>query len=283
MKISIVGVKERATAWEKHLRKLSIVKEVVITSNLQIEDNPDAVLLIDDSNDKLQRLLNSIKAGHHTYLISKLPTELSLLEKVYHVSEEAHVNVQFSHWPSLSESLNWIQQQVNKPNLIQIKKESVPRNYRVIDEEDFEHDWIDELALVIKWMGGNIHRYEVKPVKLGTMSLGLNLTLRYENSAVVSMQYLASSVKERHQRVFSNENIMADFNVIKQKVRLHKLNDLNRIAIQEKVFDPSDTAEWSVVQFIKSIQLGQPALFSPFDALQTARAVNKIKSLIQNN
>ncbi len=283
MKISIVGVKERATAWEKHLRKLSIVKEVVITSNLQIEDNPDAVLLIDDSNEKLQRLLNSIKAGHHTYLISKLPTELSLLEKVYHVSEEAHVNVQFSHWPSLSESLNWIQQQVNKPNLIQIKKESVPRNYRVIDEEDFEHDWIDELALVIKWMGGNIHRYEVKPVKLGTMSLGLNLTLRYENSAVVSMQYLASSVKERHQRVFSNENIMADFNVIKQKVRLHKLNDLNRIAIQEKVFDPSDTAEWSVVQFIKSIQLGQPALFSPFDALQTARAVNKIKSLIQNN
>ena len=283
MKISIVGVKERATAWEKHLRKLSIVKEVVITSNLQIEDNPDAVLLIDDSNEKLQRLLNSIKAGHHTYLISKLPTELSLLEKVYHVSEEAHVNVQFSHWPSLSESLNWIQQQVNKPNLIQIKKESVPRNYRVIDEEVFEHDWIDELALVIKWMGGNIHRYEVKPVKLGTMSLGLNLTLRYENSAVVSMQYLASSVKERHQRVFSNENIMADFNVIKQKVRLHKLNDLNRIAIQEKVFDPSDTAEWSVVQFIKSIQLGQPALFSPFDALQTARAVNKIKSLIQNN
>lgn len=191
--------------------------------------------------------------------------------------------MQFSHWPSLSESLNWIQQQVNKPNLIQIKKESVPRNYRVIDEEDFEHDWIDELALVIKWMGGNIHRYEVKPVKLGTMSLGLNLTLRYENSAVVSMQYLASSVKERHQRVFSNENIMADFNVIKQKVRLHKLNDLNRIAIQEKVFDPSDTAEWSVVQFIKSIQLGQPSLFSPFDALQTARAVNKIKSLIQNN
>lgn len=74
MKISIVGVKERATAWEKHLRKLSIVKEVVITSNLQIEDNPDAVLLIDDSSDKLQRLLNSIKAGHHTYLISKLPT-----------------------------------------------------------------------------------------------------------------------------------------------------------------------------------------------------------------
>jgi hypothetical protein len=283
MKISIVGEKERAAAWEKHVRKLTAVKEVVITSNLQVADNPDAVLLIDDTSDNLQRLLNSIKAGHHTYLIAKLPADPLMLEKVYHASEEANVNVQFSHWPSLSESMNWIYQQVKKPNLLQIKKETVPRNYRVIDDEDFEYDWADELALVIKWMGGNIHRYEVKPIKLGTIQLGLCITLRYENSAVVSVQYLASSVKERHQRIFSNQHIMADFNVIKQKIRLHKLNDLNRIAIQEKVFDPSDTAEWSVVQFIKSIQLGQSTLFSPFDALLTARAVNKIKSLILNN
>lgn len=283
MKISIVGEKERASAWEKHVRKLSVVKEVVITSNLQLSDDPNAVLLIDDSSENLQRLLNSIKAGHHTYLISKLPTDLPLLEKVFHASAEANVNVQFSHWPSLSESMNWIHQQVKKPDLLQIKKESVPRNYRIIDVEDFEHDWIDELALVIKWMGGNIHRYEVKPVKLDKIPLGLSITLRYENSTVVSMQYLASSAKERHQRIFSNQYIMADFNVIKQKVRLHKLNDLNRIAIQEKVFDPTDTAEWSVVQFIKSIQLGQPTLFSPYDALLTARAVNKINALILNN
>ncbi|TVQ04879.1 MAG: hypothetical protein EA359_04960 [Balneolaceae bacterium] len=283
MKISIVGEKERAAAWEKHVRKLTAVKEVVITSDLQVADNPNAVLLIDDSNENLQRLLNSIKAGHHTFLISKLPTDPIMIEKVYHASAEANVNVQFSHWPSISESMNWIHQQVKKPNLLQIKKETVPRNYRVIDSEDFEYDWIDELALVIKWMGGNIHRYEVKPIKLGTIPLGLSLTLRYENSAVVSMQYLASSVKERHQRIFSNQHIMADFNVIKQNIRLHKLNDLNRITILEKVFDPTDTAEWSVVQFIKSIQLGQPTLFSPYDALLTARAADKIKSLILNN
>jgi hypothetical protein len=283
MKISIVGEKERAAAWEKHVRKLTAVKEVVITSDLQVADNPNAVLLIDDSNENLQRLLNSIKAGHHTFLISKLPTDPFMIEKVYHASAEANVNVQFSHWPSISESMNWIHQQVKKPNLLQIKKETVPRNYRVIDSEDFEYDWIDELALVIKWMGGNIHRYEVKPIKLGTIPLGLSLTLRYENSAVVSMQYLASSVKERHQRIFSNQHIMADFNVIKQNIRLHKLNDLNRITILEKVFDPTGTAEWSVVQFIKSIQLGQPTLFSPYDALLTARAADKIKSLILNN
>ena len=283
MKIAIVGEKERASAWEKHLRKLSIVQEVVITNRLAGSDDTDTVLLIDDSPDNLQQLLHSIRAGNHTYLISKLPTDAEMLDKVYHASEEAEVNVQFSHWPSLSDSINWIKQQIPKPTLIQIKKETIPLNYRVIDVEDFDHDWIDELALIIKWMGGNIHRFEVKPIILGTHPLGLDISLRFESSAVASIQFLATTDKEKHQRIFTNNSMMIDFDVIKQKVRIHKLNDLNRIAIQEKVFDPSDTAEWSVVQFIKSIQLKQPTLFSPYDALITANATDKIKSLLQKN
>lgn len=283
MKIAIVGEKERAAAWEKHLRKLTIVQEVVLTTSLGVADEPDAVLLIDDSGENLQRLLHSIKGGHHTCLISRLPINLPLLEKVYHASEEAGVNVQFSHWPSMAESMHWVSQQVKKPDLIQIKKETIPANTRVIDEEDFEHDWIDELALIIKWLGGNIHRFEVKPIILGKIPLGLSINLRFENSAVANIQFLASSGKEKHQRIFSNRTMVADCNVLKQKVRLHKLNDLNRITIQEKVFDPSDTAEWSVVQFIKSIQIGQATLFSPYDAFLTAQTVAKIKSLIKNN
>ncbi len=283
MKIAIVGKKERASAWEKHLRKLSIVQEVVITNNLAGSDDTDTVLLIDDTPDNLHQLLHSIRAGNHTYLISKLPTDTDLLDKVYHASEEAEVNVQFSHWPSLSDSINWIRQQIPKPTLIQVKKETIPLNYRVIDIEDFDHDWIDELALIIKWMGGNIHRFEVKPIALGEYPLGLDISLRFESSAVASFQFLATTDKEKHQRIFTNNNLMIDFDVIKQKVRIHKLNDLNRIAIQEKVFDPSDTAEWSVVQFIKSIQLKQPTLFSPYDALLTASTADKIKSLLQKN
>jgi hypothetical protein len=283
MKIAIVGEKERAVAWEKHVRKLSVVKEVIITSSLSVESDCQAVLLIDDTTENLQRLLHSVKAGNHTYLISRLPHNTEQLENVHKASEEAGVCVQFSHWPSMSESINWIRQQVQKPDLIQIKKESVPRNYRVIDIEDFNRDWTDEIALAAKWMGGNIHRFEVKPVILDKMTLGLNITLRYENSALVSIQYLATTDKEKHQRLFSNRIVMADFDVITQKLRLHKVNDLKRIAIQEKVFDPSDTAEYSVVQFIRSIELDQPTLFTTYDALVTSRIVGKIRSLMEIN
>ena len=282
MKIAIIGKKERASAWEKHLRKLSVVSEVVITGTLTEDNDIAAVLLIDDTVDCLPNLLRSIQLGNHTYLISKIPSDLELLETIYHSSEEAGVNVQFSHWPSMAESMNWIRQQVFKPDLIQIKKESVPLNFRAMESEDFKFDWLDELALIIKWLGGNIHRFEVKPIQLHHHLLGLNLTLRYENSALASIQYLGSAAKETHQRIFSNRNTIADCDIINQKVRLHTLNELNKVTLREKKFDPTDTAEWSVIQFIKSIQMNQSTLFSPYDALQTARAYDRIKSLINS-
>jgi hypothetical protein len=254
----------------------------VNTGTLTEDNDIAAVLLIDDTVDCLPNLLRSIQLGNHTYLISKIPSDLELLETIYHSSEEAGVNVQFSHWPSMAESMNWIRQQVFKPDLIQIKKESVPLNFRAMESEDFKFDWLDELALIIKWLGGNIHRFEVKPIQLHHHLLGLNLTLRYENSALASIQYLGSAAKETHQRIFSNRNTIADCDIINQKVRLHTLNELNKVTVREKKFDPTDTAEWSVIQFIKSIQMNQSTLFSPYDALQTARAYDRIKSLINS-
>lgn len=281
MKIAIVGERERATAWEKHLRKLSTVKEVIITTSLSDSSGLDAVLLIDDSKDNLHHLINSVKAVNHTYLISKLPTDKPLLEKLYHTSEEANVNVQFSHWPSMSESMNWVQKEVVKPELIQIKKETVPLNNRALSQDDFHHYWSDELALIIKWMGGNIHQYEVKPIIIKSNYLGLNITLRFENASLASMQFLAAAERDVHQRIFSNRSVMVNCDVSKQKVRIHRCNNGDRLTIREKTFDPSDTAEWSIVQFIKSIQLGQETVFSPYHALQTANALDKIKSLME--
>lgn len=280
MKISIIGEKGRAAAWEKHLRKLSIVKEVIFTSSIEENGDVDAVLLINDSKNNLEHLYKSVIAGNHTFLISKLPVDVDMLEKIYHASEEAEVNVQFSHWPTLSESVQWIMQHVEKPELIQISKETIPANHRIIDIEDFNYDWIDEVALIVKWLGGNIHRYEIKPSLLGEIFTGFSASLRFENASLASLHFLAASDKDSHQRLFSNAHSMINFDVIKQKVRFHQLNDLNRLSLQEKKFDPSDTAERAVTLFIKSIQMKQWPPFSPYDALQTAKAVKKIKTLI---
>jgi len=283
MKITIIGEKARAATWEKHLRKLSVINEVTFTSSLAAATDTDAVFLIDDSDTFLNNLYNSVRSGYHTYLISRLPIDSIMLEKIYASTQESGVVVQFSHWPSLSESVQWIHQQIEKPDLIQINRRTIPANHRIIDVEDFDHHWIDEIALIVKWMGGNVHRYEIKPIRLGGMYAGLSATLRFENSSVANLQYIAASDYETHQRIFSNRLKMIDADVIKQNVRIHSINDLGRLTLQKKSFDPSDTAERSVVQFVKAIQLNQWPLFSPYEALQTSKIVDKIRSLMSQN
>lgn len=278
MKIAIVGRQERCIAWEKHLRKLKAIEEVIITNSLAASDQVNAVLLIDDTPSRLDQLLNSVRFGYHTYLISRLSDDTETLEKVYHSAEESGVKVQFSHWPSMAESTNLVKKLIEKPDLIQIKKENNLLPSSNPDSSDSEHDWIDEVALIIKWMGGNIHHMEVKPVSLGTLLLGLAITFRFENSSVATLQYLSGTERDYHQRIISSTKLIADCDITTQKTRILSLTDFGKISVKIDEFDPSDTAKWSVVQFIKSIQTSQKTVFSAYDALLTSRAVNRIYS-----
>lgn len=278
MNVVIVGEKKRAAAWEKHLRKLSTIREVIISSYLPSPPDAEALILLDDSPENLNTVFEAVKSGYHTYLVSKLPVDSSLIKKIYHASEEAEVKVQFSHWPSISPSTQWIRQQLFKPDLIQIKKETLAAN--ILDDFlNYRHLWMDELALIMKWMGGNIHRIETKPILLKDTYLGLSLTLRFEDGAIASLQFSGLSQKEYHQRILSNRNMVFDCNVTEQRVRIHHLNEHGRISSREKTFNPHSTAQKSVVQFITSIQMNKPTCFNPYDALITSSAADRILSL----
>lgn len=277
MKVAVIGEKKRANAWEKHLRKLAVVNEVIIAAKLFSDPIVDAVILIDDSRNNLHLLHDSIRAGMHSFLISKLPYDQEMLEKIYHTSEEANVAVQFSHWPSITSSSQWIQQQLDRVELIQIKKELRPMQYTV-NVPEFDHHWIDEIAFIVKWLGGNVHRIETKPILVNELPLGMHLTLRFEDSSIASLQFSAFGSADFHQRIFSNRKIMADCNVMTQAVKLYRVNENKRVVVQEKKFDPSDTAEWALTQFLKSIQMNKKTVFSPYDALLTSRIVDKVRS-----
>lgn len=278
MKVAVIGEKSRASAWEKHLRKLSIVNEVILSPTLFEDQDLHTVILIEDGQKKSLSLLDqSIRSGMNSFLVSRLPDDIKLLEQIYHTSSEAGVVVQFSHWPSITPSTQWIHKQIQKPDLIQIKKEVRPLNY-TIDKETFDHHWTDEVAFIVKWMGGNVHRIEAKPVILEGTPLGLSLSMRFEDASVASIQFSAFSQDERHQRLFSDQQTLIDCNVLTQKMRTYRVNENRRITTQEKSFDPSDTAEWALQQFIKSIQMKRESIFSPYDALLTARIVEKIRN-----
>ncbi|PWN06611.1 hypothetical protein [Rhodohalobacter mucosus] len=278
MKVAVIGEKSRASAWEKHLRKLSVIKEVILSSSLFEDQNLRTVILVeDDPKTSLHLLDQSIRSGLNSFLVSRLPVDIKKLEQIYHISSEAGVTVQFSHWPSITPSTQWIRQQIQKPDLIQIKKEVRPLNY-TIDKEMFDHHWTDEVAFIVKWMGGNVHRIEAKPVILEGTPLGLSLSMRFEDASVASIQFSGFSQEERHQRLFSDQQTLIDCNVLTQKMKAYRVNENKRITVQEKAFDPSDTAEWALQQFIKSIQMKRESIFSPYDALLTARIVEKVRN-----
>lgn len=280
MKIAILGEKNRATAWEKHLRKLSAITEVVITPSLPERDSVDAAILLDNTDQKLITLERLIKLGIHSYLVSHLPLDEKALERIHHSAQEADVRVQFSHWPSLAPASLWMKQKIKKPNLIQIKRE-VKFLSGAIDQTEIDHHWVDEIAWIIKELGGNVHRIEVKPMVINQVRLGLNITLRYEDSSVASIQFSALGGSNIHQRTISDDNIAMDCDAIHQLVHLYRVNDFGNLKEETKKFDPKSTAEVSVLHFIKSIQLERDTLFNAYDALQTAKIVGKIYEQIR--
>lgn len=280
MKVAIIGNPERTTAWEKHLRKLAAIKEVILMPELPKPGEVSTIILLNDSPENLSLLLTSVKNGFHSYLVSNLPTDIDQLEKIYRASEEANVRVQFSHWPSFTASSQWIRQQIEQPDLIQIKKD-IQLVQNNPNEQNFQNQWIDELGFVLKWIDSITHNIETKPLLIESGIVGINITIRFKNSSIASIQYYTLAEESYHHRILSNYQSVIDYNVINQKVNVHTAGLHNRIMTKGYTFDPAETAGRSVIQFIKSIQMSQQPIFSPYDALKTAKTFSRIQKLLK--
>ncbi len=274
MKIAIIGESNRAKAWEKHLRGLSAVKEVITCPTLT-QDPVDGCIILDDSINNLNLLHDAVRKGYHSYLVAHLPLDELLLEKIYHASEEAQVNVQFSHWPSHSPSTQWIKQQMPKPMLIQIKKE-LSSNGGTDGSRSFEQQWVDELAFIIRFHQSSIQHIIAKPIRIEERWLGLQVTLRFDDGAVASIQYNTASEQDAHQRILSSNHLMIDCDIITNKSRRIEVTNEKRVRTTNNFFDPKETVQLSVMNFIKSIQTNKKSAFSAYDALKTVQAHGKI-------
>lgn len=279
MKVAILGSKERGIVWEKYVRTLSVVQEVVVTASLSSIHSADAVIILDESESNLKHLQDCIKKGYHSYLVSKLPVHSDMIKKIYHTSEEANVSVQFSHWPSFSSSIGWMKKQVPKPDVFQAKRE-LGSHHPNFTDTDFHHLWIDEIALILTWMGGHTHRIEAKPARLGDKLVAIDISLRMEDGSLASLQLSIAGRTDKHQRLCSNSAMFLDCDVINQKVNQVTLGTGNQLFTKNTTFDSSDTALQSVVRFIKSIQTSSPSAFSAYDLLVTSNVCQQISSHI---
>lgn len=278
MRLVIAGDTVRGKQWEKYLRERASVREVIVTSEFRDEE-ADAVVLLDDSEAGLSRVIEIIKKGYPVYLVSRLPTDVEELKNVYHASEEANVSVQFSHWASFSSITRYMRKFITTgPQFIDIRKSA--RGRTVPPPDKFRQAWVDELALIVSLQNSSVQQITVKPVKLLNLITGVHLSIRFDSGSVASIQYLSVSPSESYERTIQSNNSLFVCDILAQKTtRYSSENNHPLLQTEHKMFDSTDTASNSLDYFIRSIKTRKPSGFSALNALQTARLATKIDEL----
>lgn len=277
MKIGIIGSADRAIAWEKHLRTHHSVSEVAIAAKLNNIGPVDACFLIDDTENRLPHLLKSVKKGLHTFLIGPLPTrDTQLVEKVYHAAEEANVQLQFSHWPTLAPASKWMAKKILKPSFIQVTRE-ITHAQRMESDFSFDYFWINELAFCLRWANGAVHQIDMKSVELDSRKRHLlHLFIRFDSGTTANVYVNTASQVTNHHRLAANHNYLLDCNVGEQTVRLGEENESGHLFFNRQSFDASKSAELAVMEFIKSIQLKRPAIYNGYHLMELNKTLDKI-------
>lgn len=278
MKIGIVGPADRAVAWEKHLRSHRTVTEVAIAANLEGIGDIDACFLLNESDNRLQHVLKAVKKGYHCFLISKLPTDVHQVEKVYYAAQESNVLLQFSHWPTLAPASEWMTKKVRRPSFIQVNRELSHTQFLEMNH-DFDYFWTDELAFCLRWIDGAVHHLDLKTVQFdGNNSYAMHLFLRFDSGATSNIFINAAAAQLNHHRIAANQNYYLDCNVTEQSVRCGQQNDSGHLYFNKHTFDRSKAAELAAMQFIKSIQMNKPTIYNGYHLLKLANTIERIKN-----
>lgn len=280
MKILVAGDKTRGKQWEKYLRKKLSVTEVTVANGLQ-NVAADAVVLLNETPGNLRKLLSLVQKGVPVYLVSSLPTDVRLLQKIYHTSEEANVSVQFSHWASFSPMTRWIRKNISSaPRYIDIIKNDHGRT--LPEPLRFKQSWVDEIAFVLSMEESSVQSIIAHPLTIGDKKAGIYISVRFDNGSISSVRYMSLSVAEQHERIIQTDSSIFKCNISGQKATHYYSNSSpSLMEAKHRTFDPSVTAENSLEYFLRSIKTHKVSGFSASLALQTARLARHVENQLR--
>lgn len=268
---------DRAKAWERRLRSSASVTGVVISRNTDSLGDVDACIMLEDVEEKgYRKALKIIRAGMHLFWVGPLPTDAPRIEELYHASEEANIILQFSHWATFSPATQWMINELRKPKVIHIMKE-LPRAAYLNLNRPFEYTWIEDLGLCLKWMNSNVHRIDANLIRLTPYEpIAIQIYLRFENGASSVIFVNTMSASSRHERFAADNNITIQCNVLSQELRIAYHGGNEDYSFERKEMESTETADIALNNFLKSIHLHRPAIYSGYDALVLANTIHAV-------
>lgn len=278
--VGIVGPMERAKVWERRLRPFASVKEVIISNQLSVLGDVDANIILEQDGNCFEDALQAVRLGQHVFLISQIPTESNMVEKLYHAAEESNVILQFANWATFSPSSQWMLNHVFKPKLIHIRRD-IPRTEFLDYDAPFERIWMEDLGLILKWMNSNVHRVEANLVSLNPeQEIAIQIYIRFDNGSTAVIFVNTMSSINRHERFAANQTITVQCDVTQQNIRIAHNGPRSNHYFERKELQGSEPADIAVNLFLKSIQLKKPSPFSGYEALQLVNTIHKIKERV---
>ncbi len=276
LSIGILGDPQRGSVWEQYLRPHPTVSQVVITEKLSVLGSVDACIILDEQ-DPLHAAEALAKEGVHLFLVGRLPSDLPALIRLQHTIEEIGSVLQFSNWAYFNPLSLWMMEQIPRPRIIHCHRE--------IDETQsdagvkLDNLWIEDLALVLRWIDSGIHRLETQYTRNGDLTLSRNTYVQFDNGTSASLFHTLFSRTHRHLRYANDDKTTIEADILGKSVHMVRSMPPDRI-FETKTFSQELAANQAVSRFLKSIQMRQRAEYGIFDMVRLVKAIVAANSSI---
>ncbi len=280
IRFGIIGPSDRTQIWERRLRPIASVPEVIIAKKIEALADADACVILHDGPESAQIALEAIRMGLNVFLVSRIPTDHDTVESLYHTSEEANVVLQFAHWATFTQPSQWMMDHISKPKLIHIRKD-IPHSAYLEYDAPFDQLWIEDLGLVLKWMNSQVHHVEANLINLNdNEEMAIQIYLRFDNGSTSVIFVNTMSTEARHERFAAGNKMTVQCDVLNKTIRVAQPGPDNHYYFEKRQMDDQVPADLALNMFIKSIQLRRPSAFSGYEAFQLSTVIDKIKDRI---
>ncbi len=268
MKIGILGPEHMAMTWEKHLRLVSDVREVVIAPELKLLRNMDACLILSDAvltPGPSGALLEALKHHCHILWVAPLPTDLNEISRWHETSEEAGVKVMFSMWAHYSPATRWLFNHISNPKKIHIHREW-PGPRHTPDTHTLYRIILEEISLCLEWtqkrpvkLEGDLDFF---PIRGSTMAHSMKqLHIRFSGDARASILLNPFGLENRHSRFVTGNHMAAVCQINEHLIKKWLFHGNASHTPELMRFDYREPARHLISHFIRSVRSGEQPLF----------------------
>lgn len=276
LRIGILGPAERGAVWEQRLRPHASVREVILSDSLEAIGAVDACIVMEENEHRLDLAQQVIRAGVHAFIVGKLPTERSLAERLFLISEESGTVLQFSNWAFFNPTTQFMIANIRRPDLLHFQREYAFSTYREI-RASYSTYWQEDLSLILKWMDSNVHRIDTNRIPFGDgETLALHVYIKFDNGASASLYCGMAHNENRHTRFVSDAHMAAECDVAAKTVRIIQHHQVKSPLSDLRNFEKEEPAKLAVSQFLKAVQMRAPATYSGYDVLRFTKVMESL-------